>query len=247
MKKRFSVIALLLAVIMIAMCCVACGDDAKNDSQLPTSSTAADVLPTAAPTEAPTEAPAPGSIVGSWRGDFDLTKMMFAVMDSYEDSGLSEEQFNLIKKLYKDLSITMTLEFKDDSTCVSATDKASADAVIEQLKANIKNNLGEVLSMYGVTESELADYGYTTDTFVESFLSELDTDSFEVTATSQYRLDGNKLYMYEEGNFDDSQYVIVDVTASTLSITDIVSPDIDDAGSYNIFSKAILPMVFKRV
>lgn len=254
MKKSLSVVALLLALLMIAMCCVACGDDKKEEK--PSESGQAAATEAAATEAAATEAGGAGTnagIIGKWSCNFDISKMMNVMLDTYmnseEGAAMTADQVEIMKKLYGDLSVYMTLEFKEDGTCTTGTDEASANALVEQLKKNIKTYMSDVLTMMGLTEADLEANGYNVDTFADYYASQLDTKSINLNSTNAYRYEGDKLYMASEGEqISEDRYLEVSVTASTLTVTGVQNPEIgENIEMSSFFSEAMLPLTFNRV
>ena len=238
MKKTFSLVALLLAVIMIAMCCVACGDDKKSDdAAAPTTVDGTDTPAVEEPVDVTT-----ASIVGLWKTSIDFDSMIEAMMQA-QGGDVSQETADLYQKMFSGVVISFTFKFDADSSCELEMDKDSMSGLLEKIKTNIKANMSEILAMSGLTEQDLADNGYTVDSYADMIVSSFDISTFDQQdKKGTYRLDGNKLYVFTEDNPNNENYVEIELTANTLSIVGGSGIDEDSA----LFAEAMLPLVFTR-
>ena len=265
MKKALSLLALLLAVVMIAACFAACGDEEENTNNtdsgngqtgdlnivLPTQGdTAAVDQPTDAPTDAPTVAPAAG-IVGRWRYVMEFSKFIEAQIDDVlaqvpdEQKPMYEELF----EAYKGVSFDLYMEFDDNENYRTEIDEASVNAAVEQIKQNIKDHLPAIIAYIGYTmdqfEQALAAQNMTVDDYIDSAFSasidEMKQGIAQANTSGKYRYESNRLYFSNAyGTFDDSQYVTLIINGNTARLTEI-------AGDSGTFTEAMLPMIFNRV
>lgn len=240
MKKFLSAAALLLAVLMIAMSCVACGENKADTPAADTDATAA------VATQAPAEDPTPASIVGKWKYDFSFDVLLDAVKDEALEgaTGSQKEFMEIMFTAFNGVSMTMIMEFDANGTVKTSADKDSVDAAFAKIKENLKALMPDMFAALGVSssdiDSQLAAAGYTMDQYVDLLFSQMDTASLtdQMSSEDQYRLDGDKLY-----GSDDDSYVTVEITATTLKITGLVGDD----GSNPIFTEKFLPMVLTRI
>lgn len=247
MKRALSIVALLLAVVMIAMCCVGCGDEKKDDSKDGNKG----IIPaveTEEPTEAPTEAL---GIVGKWCYTMQFSDVISAakeqIMGQAGDQmrGFYEEYF----KAFDGVSIDLYMEFGNNSEFTGRIDSSTVDAAIAQIRANIKDRLPAMVESLGVSmdvyEAGLAQQGYTVDDFIDQMIEGMDFEnSLKLDSTGQYRLDGDRLYTAgANGGIDESTYAVVEISYDKLLITDIVGDSTDGFGYF----KALMPLTFYRV
>lgn len=244
-KKTLSVVALLLAVIMVAVCCAACGEDEKNTA--PTTPSENGTSATDAPTEVPTDAPVvptADSLVGRWKSVFSLVDFMKPTMQNGAD--MPQEQLDLLYKLYEGLEIPLIFEFKSDAACSLSAEEGYSDTLLEKLKANIRNHIDEILEMGNLTEKDLEQYGYTRETYADLFASQIGTGAdFFPEMKGTYSLDGNKLYITGENQqHDPENYVEIELTATTMTIVN--ASELNKAKS-ELFAEEVLPLVFNRI
>lgn len=244
MKKLLSVAALLMAVLMIAMCCAACGDDKNTDPTSAATQAGADVT-------TPAEDVTPGSIVGTWKLSLDFDKIIEATKEEALAS-VDDQQKEFMEEMFKcfnGVSMTMVMEYKEDGTYQSYVDETSAEAAFALIKENLKGLLPSMFEALGVSaeemESQLTAAGYTMDSYVDLVFDQMDTSGLtdDMVTEGVYRLDGNKLYASgSDGEIDENSYAVVELSAGTLKVTEIVGQDSDNA----LFNEAFLPLVFTK-
>ena len=113
MKKSLSIVSLLLAVIMIAMCCVGCGDSDSKKSE-------------------------GNTIVGTWTTELDFDKLMSSMSG---DAGAMQQMVDMMKDALSGIKLKVNLTFNADGTCVAAADKDSAEAASEKLRSGLVDTL----------------------------------------------------------------------------------------------------------
>lgn len=254
MKKTLSVVALLLAVIMIAMCCVACGDDKKSDSSesngdsnTNTNTNNQTVDPTTSNNSGDSGVTPSGSdsIIGTWKTTIDFATVMTAMM-AQQGAEVSSDVADLYIKMFDGVQLTFSFKFDSDNTCHLIADKDSASSIVERVKSNIKENIDTILSLSGMTESDLEAYGYTADQYAELMASQVDLSSMSMEdKDAYYRLDGNKLYFGDsESEISDEHYAEIEISGNTLKIVNASGAEDE---SSQMFASAMLPLVFTRV
>lgn len=111
MKKSLSIVSLLLAVIMIAMCCVGCGDSKKSEGN---------------------------TIVGTWTTELDFDKLMSTMSGG---AGAMQQMVEMMKDAFSGVKLKLNLTFNEDGTCVAAADKDSVEAASEKIRSGLVDTL----------------------------------------------------------------------------------------------------------
>ena len=188
------------------------------------------------------------SIVGKWNYDLqfkDLVESMVKQNLSTSDEK-TEAMYDELFKAFDDCSVIVTLEFKDDGTFTFAADKASAEAAVEKVKANLKTAIPKAYAAMGVSEDDFDRYlklqGKTIDDLVAEFSKQFNVSSFDTMESSgKYVLEGNKLYMYTGDTKNDSEYCEIEMKGNEFDITK-VNGDIESLKGVD----SLLPMKFTK-
>ena len=255
LKKFAKLIALILALVLV-LSLAACkkSGDAETQASAPAADEGKQSTEANAETDAPaTEAPAAeGDIVGKWTSELSIEGLMQA------NAGNTDEQsMEMVKTLFGDGSIIVNLEFNADGTTVFSMDQESIKALMNNMINNIDAIIPQIVAAQGMTEEDFAaaleQQGMTMDQFKgqraeqfkdEDLLGDLDNTS----ATGTYKLEGDKLFLTAEGKeINDSQYLVIDLTANTLVIKEVVG--IEDLGNDMDLEgmEKMLPWTFNRV
>ena len=187
--------------------------------------------------------------VGDWTYSIDFKTLV-------EKSEESEEAMDAFKQLgleefVNSLNMKLNLSFTQDNKFTFAVDEASMtdamtkfiDKMVEVLPDLLAQQMG--MSVEDMKKS-LEEAGMSLDSLVDQMKemidpSEMQTAIKEMSITGTYRVDGNKLYLTEEGKEENpDQYLIAEVKDNTLTITDV-------HGTEKIEEfKDLLPMVFTK-
>lgn len=266
LKKFAKLIALILALVLV-LSLAACkkSGDAETQASAPAAdegkqSTDANVETDAnAETDAPatdapaTEAPAAeGDIVGKWSCELSIEALMQA------NAGNTDEQsMGMVKTLFGDGSIIVNLEFNADGTTVFSMDQESIKALMNNMINNIDAIIPQIVEAQGMTQEDFAaaleQQGMTMDQFKEQLAEQFKDEDLlgdldNTSATGTYKLEGDKLFITAEGKeINDSQYLVIDLTANTLVIKEVVG--IEDLGNDMDLEgmEKMLPWTFNRV
>lgn len=220
MKKTLSVTALLLAILMIALCCVACGDDKKSDSSSDSSSSVS------------------GSIIGTWSN----TVSADHTLNPNSNEALQELYLGL-KSRMSGIMLKRTITFSDGGTCSGSVDETAVNAVKEAIIGFFTENFDQFIAASGATEEQfnewLAQNGMTKEQYIA-----LVGDSYVSMSTfnGKYRLDGTKLFICrEDEELVDTQYYEIKLTEQELTIVSGVGTEDDD-----LFNEEYLPYSFTK-
>ena len=263
LKKFAKLIALILALVLV-LSLAACkkSGDAETQASAPAAdegkqSTDANVETDAnAETDAPatdapaTEAPAAeGDIVGKWSCELSIEALMQA------NAGNTDEQsMGMVKTLFGDGSIIVNLEFNADGTTVFSMDQESIKALMNNMINNIDAIIPQIVEAQGMTQEDFAaaleQQGMTMDQFKEQLAEQFKDEDLlgDLDNTVTYKLEGDKLFITAEGKeINDSQYLVIDLTANTLVIKEVVG--IEDLGNDMDLEgmEKMLPWTFNRV
>ena len=197
--KKF--LALLLALVMVISLC-ACGsnEETKEDNGQ------AGVVENnqGSTNEGEKEEP---TIVGKWSSELDFSNIMALV------PGLDELDDDMKEIMMpKNLSMKINFEFKDSGTAsISVEAKAAVEEYVEQVTSNLTDYLANALEDQGISVADfetlsgmsLEDYVSTmmdeqVGTMVEDLATQLDASN-----EGEYKFEGDKLYLGENGVFDD--------------------------------------------
>ena len=260
LKKFAKLIALILALVLV-LSLAACkkSGDAETQASAPAAdegkqNTDANAETDAPATDAPaTEAPAAeGDIVGKWSCELSIEALMQA------NAGNTDEQsMEMVKTLFGDGSIIVNLEFNADGTTIFSMDQESIKALMDNMINNIDAIIPQIVAAQGMTQEDFAaaleQQGMTMDQFKEQLAEQFKDEDLlgdldNTSATGTYKLEGDKLFLTAEGKeINDSQYLVIDLTANTLVIKEVVG--IEDLGNDMDLEgmEKMLPWTFNRV
>ena len=255
LKKFAKLIALILALVLV-LSLAACkkSGDAETQASAPAADEGKQSTEANAETDAPaTEAPAAeGDIVGKWTSELSIEGLMQA------NAGNTDEQsMEMVKTLFGDGSIIVNLEFNADGTTVFSMDQESIKALMNNMINNIDAIIPQIVAAQGMTEEDFAaaleQQGMTMDQFKEQLAEQFKDEDLlgdldNTSATGTYKLEGDKLFLTAEGKeINDSQYLVIDLTANTLVIKEVVG--IEDLGNDMDLEgmEKMLPWTFNRV
>lgn len=259
MKRSLSIIALLLAVIMIAMCCVACGDEDNSDTNSQDTEKKADQTPIATvtpigdsdlPTDAPAQTVTASGVVGKWLYVAQFSELLEGQLDAALEQVPDEMQefYQEMFKCFNGVSLDMIIEFDSDSNYHFGMDESSVRTAMDQIIANFKAQLPAMLASIGTTmeafEAALAQQGMTVDSYIDAAFSQsMDIESMlkQSESSGTYRYEGDRLYLSNaNGEIKDDDYATVEVSSNKIVVTAI-------SGESNTFTEAMLPMNFIRL
>ena len=255
LKKFAKLIALILALVLV-LSLAACkkSGDAETQASAPAADEGKQNTEANAETDAPaTEAPAAeGDIVGKWTCELSIEGLMQA------NAGNTDEQsMGMVKTLFGDGSIIVNLEFNADGTTVFSMDQESIKALMNNMINNIDAIIPQIVEAQGMTQEDFAaaleQQGMTMDQFKEQLAEQFKDEDLlgdldNTSANGTYKLEGDKLFITAEGKeINDSQYLVIDLTANTLVIKEVVG--IEDLGNDMDLEgmEKMLPWTFNRV
>ena len=159
-------------------------------------------------------------LVGKWTATVDLMTILES-SDEMDLDELGEELGDLI--LPDDIELEIVMEFTDDGEVEITVD--GEDAIEEwlgQITDNRVDYLKDVLKENGSSAAEWeAENGMSLKEYVEQSLAEsldLDADDLNVSETGEYKLEGDKLYFDEDGDFEE--YFVIDLSSKKLTFED---------------------------
>ena len=197
MKKIMAI--LLVSVIVISLCACGNGGEAKKEA----------------------------TIVGKWTAEIDFVSIMEM---SQEFASLDEEAKALI--MPKGVSMKLFFEFDDNGIASISIDiKTAAEDYIRQVIANLTDYVKKTLESQGVSAEDFdAAVGMSLEDYVSFLMSQqfsgvMDTlpKELETPFVCEYKLEGDKLYLGEDGVFDGFFTIKLDgnkFTINSASISD---------------------------
>lgn len=201
MKK---LLALLLALVMVFTLC-ACGNNSNSGNSGKESEVEKEEKEE--------------TIVGKWVGEIDLTD----ILTEYADfDGLEKEIRDIVTP--RNIGIKITFKFKEDGTASVSADVVSAlEDYIDQTTDNMTDYLKDMLKDEDLTEQDFEDaYGMPLKTYISQMMDEMlgeqleaMEEEFSVDSEGEYKLEGNKLYLGEDGEFED--YFKIDLDGDELT------------------------------
>lgn len=230
MKK---ILALLLALLMVFALC-ACGN---NDGNSDKDNDDKDIVQNDDKKEDEDE-DEEETIVGKWTGEIDLAVILSEVPE-FED--LDKEMRELV--MPDDIGIKITFKFEEDGTAsVSADAKSALEDYVDQVTDNFVDYVEEMLEAEGVSKKDFEDaYGMSLEDYASQMMDEGFEEALEEAedkmafdSEGEYKLDGNKLYFSEDGEFED--YFKIDLDGDKLTFKNYSE---DDKGA-EIFSGLVL-------
>ena len=244
MKKLIALFAVFVLLLGLFAGCT------KTPADKPTESTTE--------TEAVTPPPKPvrpvSPIVGTWKYDIDMYAYLEAWREQFQSLGSEEfiAFFDTYCLLYKDTTVLVIMELREDHTFVMRFDKDSAEAAAAQMKVNLDQYFSEII--YGLTrmtaeelEAKLAEEGMTMDDAREELIAQFDIDAMmEEAGATLSAQEGS--YTYEDGKLTMTTPEIpgmqtiyyVELNGDELKITGMEGDGVDS------FPDSILPMIFVR-
>ena len=167
------------------------------------------------------------TIIGKWTAEIDFASIMEM---SQELASLDEEAKAVI--MPKGVSMKLFFEFDDNGIASFSVDiKTAAEDYIRQVTANLTDYVKKTLESQGVSVEDFADaIGMSLDDYVSSLMSQqlngaMDNlpEELETPNTCEYKLEGDKLYLGEDGVFDGFFTIKLDgnkFTINSASISD---------------------------
>ena len=228
MKK---LLALLLVLAMVFTLC-ACGN---NDGNSDKDDDDKDIVQNDDKKEDEDEEE---TIVGKWTGEIDLAVILSEVPE-FED--LDKEMRELV--MPDDIGIKITFKFEEDGTAsVSGDVKGALEDYVDQVTNNLVDYVEEMLEAEGVSKKDFEDaYGMSLEDYASQMMEEGFEEALEEAevkmafdSEGEYKLDGDKLYFGEDGEFEE--YFKIDLDGDKLTFKNYSG---DDKGS-EIFSGLVL-------
>lgn len=184
-------------------------------------------------------------LVGKWSYNMDFDKyaesLKTTILSSIEEDKklIYEELF----KVFDGCTIDLTMEFKDDKTFDLDIDKESLNAAVEKIKEKMKSVVIEAQKKAGMSDKDLEAKGTTIDQLVESLSNSFDVDQMTkgFKASGSYVHDGDKLYLFDGDEKDDSKYLEIELDDNEFKITKIEGDILGFKGVENL-----LPMTFVK-
>ena len=217
MRKRLSVTALILAVLMIALCCAACGGEKTIIGTWRYTVDFEEIVRAKTPLD-------------TLSGD----ELTYAekMLEIYKDvTGVVVMEFK------EDGTYSISA---DQETMASALEDLKAN--LSDILPDLIGILGQDMSEF---EAQIQANGYTIEMYIDALFSQLDLNSLteNLSSSGRYRLDGDKLYTSDQdGTIDESHYLIIELSGSKLKITEAVGSDSGDSMLAGIY----LPMELTR-
>ena len=196
-----------------------------------------------------TEAAKEATIVGNWKYVLDFSSIVESTMKEAIESADDDQQamYGELFKCFNNISMDMYMNFGEDGKVKLDLDEDSAKAAIEKIKNNVTDSLPNIFKTLGIDDLDayLKSSGKTKDELTETLTSSFDVDSFaDKNISGVYRLDGNKLYITNEGEKEDADsYMVIELTPDTLKFIE-AKGSIDTMES---FDNVLFPMIFVRV
>lgn len=163
-------------------------------------------------------------IVGTWKIDYDMGEQMAAEMGSdFADFESS-------------LEITLKFDFDEDGEYKMYADdsfKDNFDAWLDDVTAYSVNMMYETYEDMGMTKEDVDtlikdEFGMTLEEyFAETLEASMDVDALmdEMVVEGEYKIEGNKLFLGEDGDFDEDAYDVCTIDGDTMTLE---TPDGDD-------------------
>ncbi len=260
MKKLTKILALVLALALL-FSLAACGSSnpdgerekrAYDRDETKTTEETAVTYPselteeTAIPTEL-TEQIENDEIVGTWKYDMQMEKLLDAAQKMDEIPAEFNGMMDVLTVLYDGIVITLVMDLKEDKTCTVSAEEASLQEAAKVIEERLPAFLPDLLTvMTGMTreelEEQLAASGMTVDEFIAVAASQITADQLLASMTPPVR---TGTYAYEEDKltltYEDGSKVVytVELNGDELTVSAI-------EGSASEYPEGILPMVFVR-
>lgn len=220
MKKFAKLIALVLALVLV-LSLAACKKSGDASGKTPTSP------------------------VGKWVSELAVADMIKASGESSE--GMDAES---MKQLFGDSTVKVNLELTSDGKIILTPDKDSFKALFEKMTENIADLLP---TMFNVSPEKLDEMlqakGMTKEQLVEQVKGQFNPDEMfgnldESAVTGVYEIDGDKIYLGEEGKtVDKNTYIVFTLSGNKLTLKDLVGSIGEDLDGM----KAMFPWEFTYV
>ncbi len=209
MKKLLSLLLVLLLTLTLAFMATACSSDSddKDDDDDKKSSTSQ---------KKDDDEDEEVSIIGKWEAEVDMADF---INESMEDELGTE-----LDKKFSNINIKLTMEFDKEEVELSMDagdiEKSIKNQMPDVLKAALEVILEE--SGLGMTVDELLEaQDMTMDEFIEETMSQMDfeeiTSELDISESSLYELDGDKLYTFDDEK-DEDEFMTIKLTAKKLVI-----------------------------
>lgn len=191
MKKAMAI--LLVSVIVLSLCACGNGGETKKES----------------------------TIVGKWTAEIDFASIMEM---SQELASLDEEVKAVI--MPKGISLKLSFEFDNTGTATSSVDfRTAVDDYLGQVTANLTDYLKKTMEDQGVSAEDFdATVGMSLEDYVSFLMSQqftgvIDTlpKELETPIVCEYKLEGDKLYLSENGVFNDFLTIKLDDNKFTIN------------------------------
>ena len=167
------------------------------------------------------------AFVGTWTYLLDYATLMEASAGELEQL---DEMTRSMVEAFRDLELEVMLDLRADGTCTFGIDEDSARAAVETIIPQMSEIIIPLmLNMYGMTQEQL-----DPEDMVASMT--------ESTQNGFWRYQDGKLYIVEEGeSVDTDQYMTVELSGNTLTVTGLPNADANE----EMYEK-MLPMIFTR-
>ncbi len=185
--------------------------------------------------------------VGTWKANLDMTDLI----KEEAKAGADPETAELVEGMnLSDLTMELVMDLKQDGTYEMKVSEESMSAMEDKIIAGLKDALVEGLAAEGYDAETLKDAGLDMDALIEDMISEEDLDmtsaAEEFQNSGKYKVEGNKLFLSDEnGAYADDDYLVFNVDGNTLTVTEISTPEGQDA-EVLAFVESLLPIVFNK-
>lgn len=195
MKKLLALLLALAMVLSVSMLMWGCEKDEEPEQ-----------------TEE-TEEKKEDTIVGDWKGEMDLTDFLNEKMES----AMGEEMMEYMEM--KDIVFDVKMSFDDDGEMEMTFDGEKAvESICDQMTDGLTRWIEDMIEESGedYTVDEVAEqaFGMSLEEYVEeNLVASMDVESLEQSESGEYELDGDKLYVGDEG-----KYFTIDLDGDELKL-----------------------------
>ena len=183
--------------------------------------------------------------IGTWETELDMTDYLNdAITEEDEDMG------EYIK--FKDFSLVVQIEFKDDATYEMSVDKKAAEKAIEALREDFEKGIIEYFEAYleeaGVdmtVEEALEESGMSIEDLMDEALGDelLDEITSGFESEGNFSVEDGKLFMSDDldSDIDEDEYETYEISEDKLKLIKYHGEE-DLEGLEDLY-----PMTFKKI
>ncbi len=191
-------------------------------------------------------------IVGNWTYEADFKSIVEKsageeALEAYKEAGIED--------YLKTLNVKIMMNFAADGKVTAGLDEKTLGDAASKVLSKMLEVLPEVTAkQMGMTLDELKAFlkeqGLSLDDMLAGFKEEMDPEKVkeaikEGTFKGNYRLDGDKLYLWDEGEKESAEkYMVVEISGNQMTVKELHGVFDDDEEIMSL--KELLPMVFKK-